>query len=377
MDRKIYFENLDGLRFVCFLMVFFFHSFHTEFDYIKYNNTYNLITRDIFGNGNLGVNFFFVLSGFLITYLLIHEKKVSGKIHITKFWIRRILRIWPLFYFCVLFGFYAFPILKKFFGMIPSETAKIQYYLFFLNNFDLIKNGLPDASILGVLWSVAIEEQFYFLWPVLLSFVSEKKYIYVFVSIIIISICFRGINYFEYKLYEYHTLSCIGVMAVGGFGAWLISTSNKFKLFVENLNRYYIIVIYLLFIFFFFFRDELFRLNILFITVFERILIAFTIIFIILEQCYSKNSFYKMTKLKLFTKLGNITYGLYCLHFIGILITINITKILGINSKAWQVYFLETGVALLLTILLASLSYKYFEKPFLRLKVKFSIIKTK
>ncbi|GIV43810.1 MAG: hypothetical protein KatS3mg035_0933 [Bacteroidia bacterium] len=108
MSRKIYFENLDGLRFLCFLSVFFFHSFHTDFDYIKTNYIYHFIKRDLFGNGNLGVNFFFVLSGFLITYLLIEEKKLNGKINILKFWIRRILRIWPLFYLCVIIGFFHF-----------------------------------------------------------------------------------------------------------------------------------------------------------------------------------------------------------------------------------------------------------------------------
>lgn len=51
MTKKIYFENLDGLRFLCFLSVFFFHSFHTEFEYIKSSDLYHLIKKDIFGNG--------------------------------------------------------------------------------------------------------------------------------------------------------------------------------------------------------------------------------------------------------------------------------------------------------------------------------------
>jgi peptidoglycan/LPS O-acetylase OafA/YrhL len=92
--KRVYFENLDGLRFLCFLSVFFFHSFHTDFDSIRATDTYHFIKRDIFGNGNLGVNFFFVLSGFLITYLLIEEKNLNGQIDIKRFWLRRILRIW-------------------------------------------------------------------------------------------------------------------------------------------------------------------------------------------------------------------------------------------------------------------------------------------
>ncbi|MBK8471912.1 MAG: acyltransferase [Sphingobacteriales bacterium] len=99
----------------------------------------------------------------MITYLLIAEKQLNHQIDVPRFWLRRILRIWPLYYCCVLFGFYAFPMLKTLLGQTPNETATVGYYLAFLSNFDLIAQGLPDASILGVLWSVAVEEQFYLL----------------------------------------------------------------------------------------------------------------------------------------------------------------------------------------------------------------------
>ena len=80
MKKKIYFENLDGLRFFCFLSVFLFHSFHTEFEYIEALGIYQFISIDLFGNGNLGINLFFVLSGFLITFLLMEEKKINDKL---------------------------------------------------------------------------------------------------------------------------------------------------------------------------------------------------------------------------------------------------------------------------------------------------------
>ena len=85
MKKRIYFENLDGLRFLCFLAVFFFHSFHTEYAYIRDSNTYHFVKRNIFGNGSLGVNFFFVLSGFLIIFLLIEEKKLNGQMNLKNF----------------------------------------------------------------------------------------------------------------------------------------------------------------------------------------------------------------------------------------------------------------------------------------------------
>ena len=127
---KVYFPNLDGLRFFCFLSVFFFHSFATDYESVKQSSLY-AFQDSLFANGNLGVNFFFVLSGFLITYLLFAEKSRFQKVNIPNFYVRRILRIWPLFYCCVFFGFVIFPYLKQLFGDTPNETANPICYLFF------------------------------------------------------------------------------------------------------------------------------------------------------------------------------------------------------------------------------------------------------
>ena len=146
----VFFPNLDGLRFFCFLSVFLYHSFTPFYKEIKETALYNTVDF-LFRNGNLGVNFFFVLSGFLITYLLFVEREKLGKIDIPAFYVRRILRIWPLFFLCVIFGFVLFPYLKGFFGETSNETARPLYYFFFLNNFDFIQRGVPDSSTLGVL----------------------------------------------------------------------------------------------------------------------------------------------------------------------------------------------------------------------------------
>lgn len=368
--KKIYFENLDGLRFLCFLSVFFYHSFHSEYDYITNSGIYHFIKKDLFGNGNLGVNFFFVLSGFLITYLLIAEKRKNGNIGLRNFWMRRILRIWPLFYACVFFGFYCFPFLKSLFGQTPNETATFLNYMTFTNNFDLLKNGLPDSSVLGVLWSVAIEEQFYLIWPIILFWLSIKKQWVAFTSVIFVSLVFRSLND-SHNIHEIHTLSCISDMAIGSFGGWLISEKNTFKNKIANLSKFNIVFIYTLFALVFFFRDELLYSSFL-IRIFERPFIAIIILLIILEQCYSNNSLFKLSNFKIISKLGKITYGLYCLHFIGILITINLTKKLNINTELWQVLILETVCALIISIIISLVSYKYFETPFLKLKEKFN-----
>jgi peptidoglycan/LPS O-acetylase OafA/YrhL len=367
-NKKIFFENLDGLRFLSFLSVFLFHSFYTESIEVKGNSTYVIITTGLFGNGNLGVNFFFVLSGFLITYLLIEEKIQTGKIDVLRFWIRRVFRIWPLFYLSVAFGFFGFPVLKSFFGQTHIETANIEYYLTFLNNFDFINQGLPDASILGVLWSVAIEEQFYLLWPLILFTLPIKKYWIPFSLIIIFSLIFRATTNSD-LLNEIHTVSCISDMSIGAFGAWLIK-KEKIKLAFQNLKRNQIILLYLLFIIIFFFRKELF-FDVYFLRVIERPFISVIFLSIILEQNFSKNSFYKMKNFKLISKLGIITYGLYCLHFVGILITTTLMRKVNLLNDLWSVVITETIVSLLITLLIAKISYRYFETPFLKLKGKF------
>lgn len=372
MKKRIYFENLDGLRFLCFLSVFLFHSFHTEYAYILESKLYQLVKRDVFGNGNIGVNFFFVLSGFLITYLLIEEKRLNGQVNLRKFWLRRILRIWPLFYFCIFFGFVIFPWLKQTFGQIPYETADPVYYLTFLNNFDFINKGLPDSSVLGVLWSIAVEEQFYLVWPIIIFLFPEKRLWIPFTIIIIANLIFRAL-YNNYMMHEYHTLSCIGDMTIGAVGAWLMSVSDKFKNSIAQLSKIQIAGIYLIFIAIFFFRDE-FLLPDPTIRIFERLFVAIFILLVILEQTFANNSFFKMSNFKTISKLGIITYGLYCLHFVGILVTTNVAKKLGINTSIWEVFFMETPVALLLSIIICKLSYKYYETPFLKLKERFAYI---
>ena len=371
MKAKVFFPNLDGLRFFCFLAVFFFHSFHTEYEYIKAEPIYQFIKFDVFGNGNLGVNFFFVLSGFLITYLLLTELKIFGKINIGNFYVRRILRIWPLFYFCVAFGFIAFPFFKTMLGQISDEPANPVYYIFFLNNFDLITNW-PDSSVLGVLWSVAIEEQFYLFWPLILWLVPVRFTPLVFMGIIIQSIVFRLFN-FDPLLLEYHTLSCIGDMAVGGLGAYAVINFPKVVEATGNLRKGWIILLYATALLIFLIRKDFLQANYI-VAVVERIFVAFVFLFIILEQNYASNSLFKLSNFNWMSALGKRTYGLYCLHFIGILVVTNATKMLGMNTQLWQVLILDTVLALALTLVIAEISYRFYEMPFLRLKKKFSSI---
>jgi peptidoglycan/LPS O-acetylase OafA/YrhL len=376
---KIFFPNLDGLRFVSFFVVFLYHSLLSILSYLKDASprVYSVV-EFLFRHGNLGVNFFFVLSGFLITYLLIKEKEFTGRIHVPNFYVRRILRIWPLYYLCVIVGFIGFGLLKKMTGEPIMENANPWYYIFFGANYDIMHTWpeKPDALLLSVLWSVAVEEQFYLTWPLVLSIVPLKKFRYVFPAIMVFSLVFRsfysGAGDHDFAVRYFHTFSVIGDMALGGLFAYLVSYENKFKSFITNMSRPAIIMIYVLTLVFTLFKDNIFVPGVA--VVFERLIIASLFGLIILEQNYAKNSFYKMGRLKTISSLGVFTYGLYCLHFMGLYFAIKVMNSLQLNGSLNSVAFSMILLALLLSIGISLMSYHFYEKWFLRLKDKFAFI---
>lgn len=376
---KIFFPNLDGLRFISFLVVFLYHGHLSIFSYLKdaQPRVYAVI-EFLFQHGNLGVNFFFVLSGFLITYLLIKEKEFTGRIHVPNFYVRRILRIWPLYYLCVFVGFVGFGLLKKMSGEPIVENADPWYYILFAANFDIMHTWpeKPDALLLSVLWSVAVEEQFYLTWPLILSMVPLKRFKFVFPIIILFSLVFRsfytGNDDFEFGVRYFHTFSVIGDMALGGLFAYLVSYENKFKEFITNMPKWIIAAIYLLTFCVTLFKDNIFIAGIP--VIFERIVIAFFFGMIILEQNYAKHSLFKMGDFKLVSKLGIYTYGLYCLHFMGLYFAIKFMNLLHLNGSLNWVSFSMILLALFISVIVSLMSYHLYEKWFLRLKDKFAFI---
>jgi peptidoglycan/LPS O-acetylase OafA/YrhL len=213
----------------------------------------------------------------------------------------------------VIVGFIGFGLLKKMTGQPVMENANPWYYIFFGANFDIMHTWpeKPDALLLSVLWSVAVEEQFYLTWPLILSIVPLKKFRFVFPAIMVFSLVFRsfysGAGDHDFAVRYFHTFSVIGDMALGGLFAYLVSYENKFKSFITNMSRPAIIMIYVLTLVFTLFKDNIFVPGVA--VVFERLIIASLFGLIILEQNYAKNSFYKMGRLKTISSLGVFTYG--------------------------------------------------------------------
>ncbi len=368
----IYFPNLDGLRFIAFFLVFFNHIFYVKNTTVTPGGELYLFLQALDENGSLGVNLFFVLSGFLITYLLINEGTRYGKIHLINFYIRRFLRIWPLYFLMVAIGFFVFPFFKQLLGENPNETHSIFYYIFFISNFHMLKVGWPDSSVLSVLWSVGIEEQFYLAWPLLLKIIPQRFLAIFFCLILAAILTFRFSHSGDKLLLYFHTFSVIGDMVVGGLAAYLIFISQRFKSYFENLSAWRIRVVYVIGALVIFFNYKIFATPMLIAV--ERLVISLFFIFIILEQNFSKRSFYKCSSSKFLTKWGNYTYGLYCWQMPGLLISYIITSRFMDITNPWFDMSINFGLGLPITMILAYLSYHILEKRFLKLKERFSFI---
>ncbi len=375
--QKLFFPNLDGLRFFCFLIVFLYHCNETIFKKISDTRTREVL-HFIFQNGNAGVNIFFVLSGFLITMLLIREKEIRNTISLKNFYIRRILRIWPLFYLCVVLGFVLFPLYRYHALTGIHEPSGLLYYIFFATNFDLIHiwPQLPDALTLVVLWSVAVEEQFYLTWPIFIRYVNKKSYPVLFISIILGTLLFRwyytGHTDADYAVRYFHTFSVIGDMALGGLVAWYCSYNSKLLRFIKNMPRWQILLLYLLTISAVLFKKTVFYQP-LPLTI-ERVVLAILFAMIIAEQNYAGRSLFKFSRFKLVSRLGIYTYGLYCLQFVGILAVQQLGDKFGLTMHTLTGAITGALIALLITTGISILSYHLYEKHFLKLKDKFAVI---
>ena len=157
---SFYRPELDVLRFGAFLLVFLHHALpHAAADYGIPRQAASVLAG-FARAGALGVDLFFALSAYLITELLLRERRSRGAIDIRAFYIRRILRIWPLYYFALL-------ILVPAISFLPGEHMPRNYlasFAIFGGNWACAAWGYPPSSF-ALLWSVSIEEQFYLTWP--------------------------------------------------------------------------------------------------------------------------------------------------------------------------------------------------------------------
>jgi peptidoglycan/LPS O-acetylase OafA/YrhL len=172
-DDRIYYPELDGLRFVAFALVYLFHNGIPQLGHWIGSS----LARAFRENGWVGVQLFFVLSGFLITTLLLREENRFGRIDLVAFWLRRILRIWPLYYLTVSIAFGLMPWVDGEWTSTAGRATIIRHlpaFLAFLGNWSMILRGPVINDAQSILWSVCVEEQFYVIAPLLLVLVPRE-----------------------------------------------------------------------------------------------------------------------------------------------------------------------------------------------------------
>ena len=314
--------GLNTLRFFSFLWIFLFH------------------TTSSFQFGYLGVDFFFVISSFLLTLLALKEIDKTGSFKKFNFFMRRSLRIFPLYFLVIIFTFFVLPIISSYFEFTPKLPENKYLYWLFLSNYD----SCDCIFSLGFLWSIAVEEQFYIIF-LIFSFLLSRN---VILLVVLIMLGYLGFALYaiEYQVSTYtHTFSYLANFAIGIFGAFLFfKPKAKYVPFVSLLIS--IIVVY-------FSKDEFI------IKIF--ISIAFlSIIFLTIRYTPRIKHFllFKATE-----KLGEYTYGLYV--YSGFVITFML------KQSFLKDPILVVVVEFLITLGIAMLSYHLYEKHFLKLKKHF------
>ncbi len=348
-----YYKYLDSYRFIAVFLVLLSHWIPKFFAPL----------------GKLGVDMFFVLSGFLITEILLKQReKIDKQLSASKkanalkmFYIRRALRIFPIYYLAI----FIFFLLRA-----PELKIDFNYYLFYAVNYLLVFNK-DWLGMFSHLWSLAVEEQFYLIWPLFilcLPFSSLKKGIG---ALLVLSLLFVGyISFTENIFQRYNLLSCLNVLCVGSLLAYL-----KFKRH-STLNTSYIdhlifwpgIIILSLFV------TGLFK-NYVVLQVVINILAVVSIKFLITRENKMLDFFMNNP---FFSFLGKISYGLYLYHnFIPWLLR-NITGTeteFVINSKPFfsppSGFVAIFTIQFLLLLLVASVSWFLIEKPINSLKNRF------
>ena len=159
------------MRFFAFLCVFLHHTLSQP---TTSSLASHITLRNNFaGSLKFAVSLFFLLSGYLISTLLLMEKEQTGKVHLAAFYKRRIARIWPLYYAFMLFVVLIGVMVPR---ILPSGGA-LAASTFFAGNWFLIFGGASFVGALGILWSVNIEEQFYLVWPLIAKYSNRRAFI--------------------------------------------------------------------------------------------------------------------------------------------------------------------------------------------------------
>ena len=359
--KRFYRPELDILRFFAFLQVFYCHALPADAQaYKRLGPQMAEWLSSIVQSGGLGVDLFFTLSAYLITELLIREHERFGRINVRDFYIRRALRIYPLYY-----GFLAIIMVLGAIGI--GGHLDLRYWLLFvlpLGNWACVLWGFPP-SVAAHLWSVSIEEQFYFIYPLVMRFLGVGRIVKVAISMLVVTNLIRVLEVAAGATHPAvwcNTLARLDPIICGMLAAfWLrggaLHLSNPRRITMAAVG------VFLLFVTARYTRAE----GPSSLAFYPIVAAATTIILLasLMNRDVPKNWF-----MNLLVYLGRISYGLYVWH----LLALDLAGRWQIGSR--YIVSLATKVILgfVLTVGFSVISYEFYESYFLRLKEKFTFI---
>jgi peptidoglycan/LPS O-acetylase OafA/YrhL len=317
--------------------------------------------------GGDAVDFFFTLSGFLITYLLITEIHQTGSVSIKQFYLRRVFRIWPLYFLVVCIGFfllgYVYPKIyhQPFFSFNIPEGLLL--FIFFMPNY-AAKNY--SVGLLNPLWSIGVEEQFYLFWAPLVKLF--KKYLLPMILLFIIaSLTFYASVY--YRLFHissswesFFLTQKFYSMAIGSlFGYLLYHHADWYNDSIfANKNAQLLLLAVILWHFLFH--------NVAETGLWFKVLFSLLYGLLILNVSVVKEKLINIDQ-PVLTYLGTISYGIYMYHMlVDYCLRITLSKFAFLHLPKMLLVPFYYILMIVATIGVAALSFRYFERYFLQLK---------
>lgn len=368
-----YRPELDAVRLLAFLLVFFHHQILLGFTAGKLAGANSAgVLRATYAAGNacgMGLCLFFALSAYLITELLLREREQNAAISVRKFYIRRILRIWPLYFFGIAIGV-AISLLSHQYQVVTGFV----WYLLFVGNIYCGAHAW-SGNPMTPLWSISIEEQFYLLWPWAMRWFSRRG----------LALCALG-----FILAANATLWVFGARHADTDTTVWTNTLTQFEMFAvgillaladtyaRRIARWVGFVLLpagpaLWFVACFRFHAKQ-SAAVGTATSGLELMVGYSLIALgcaaVLQGFCTVGSSWVP---RWVAYLGKISYGLYVFH----LFAIEFTEACFSHVHGFVLIAGLPVVALLLTIAVAALSYKYLESPFLRLKKRFEIVHTR
>lgn len=376
---KLRFKGLTELRGIAALMVFFSHlellKHNEKIQSTLYNTAFSGFIHSL---GKSGVYLFFVLSGFLITSLLLTEIEKTGSIQLKKFYIRRTLRIWPLYYLIVLLYFFVVPNFASIFQEYSNSEAmkrvvsgeanfwkQFVLYIMFLPNLASVVFTNPKA-LASFCWSIGVEEQFYLFWPFLLllfrvNSIAAMCAVPITKLVVYLSLLYvlPHIYYHEYFKHLINFLRSFNIelMAFGGILAYMVKQGFSFA---DRFNKIHSALTVILIVICLYYEVNYLITGVLFV-------------FLIGLSINDKSNIFSNSKLEW---VGEVSYGLYMFHPLSQLITYVAIEQMTILPNENPVIFnlLLIPISLLLSFLISGLSYKYLESPLLELKERYAVV---